>query len=65
MNKEVKMEEQILDKYKKDFYKKLNYLEKHKEIEEEGKNWELNTWLRKLLYPENQLVNELSHSGEK
>ena len=36
MNKEVKMEEQILDKYKKGYDKKLNYIDKHKEIQ---KGW--------------------------
>ena len=33
MNKEVKLEQQILDKYQKNFNKKLNYLDKHKEIQ--------------------------------
>ena len=36
MNKEIQLEEQILDKYNKEYNKKLNYLEKHKEIE---KTW--------------------------
>ena len=33
MNEEVKLEYKILDKYQKIFDKKLNYIEKHKEIE--------------------------------
>ena len=30
MNKEVKSEQKILDKYKKEFDKNLNYIDKHK-----------------------------------
>ena len=33
MNKEVKSEQEILDKYQKIFNRKLNYIDKHKAIE--------------------------------
>ena len=42
MNKEIKLEQEILDKYIKKFDKKLNYLEKHKEMEKAWKKWERN-----------------------
>ena len=42
MNKEIKIEQEILDKYIKKFDKKLNYLEKHKEMEKAWKKWERN-----------------------
>ena len=66
MNKEVKMEEQILDKYKKDFDKKLNYLEKHKEIERGWKKMGIKYLAAKTFIPRKPInVNELSGSGEK
>ena len=37
MEKEVKLESEILEKYRKKFDKKLNYLEKHKEFENSWK----------------------------
>ena len=66
MNKEVKMEEQILDKYKKNFDKKLNYLEKHKEIERGWKKMGIKYLAAKTFIPRKPIsVNELSGSGEK
>ena len=42
MNKEVKLEAEILNKYQKIYDKKLNYLEKHKEIEKTWKKSGIN-----------------------
>ena len=42
MDKEVKLEQKILDKYQKVFDKKLNYMEKHKEIEKIWKKTGIN-----------------------
>ena len=42
MNKEVKLEQKILDKYQKVFDKKLNYAERHKEIEKYWKKIRIN-----------------------
>jgi len=42
MNKEVKLEAEILNKYQKIYDKKLNYMEKHKEIEKTWKKSGIN-----------------------
>ena len=42
MNKEVKLEQEILDKYQKVYNKKLNYVDKHKEIEKTWKKSGIN-----------------------
>jgi len=42
MNQEVKLEHEILNKYQKTYDKKLNYLEKHKEIEKAWKKSGIN-----------------------
>ena len=42
MNKEVKLEQEILNKYQKVYDKKLNYMERHKEIEKTWKKSGIN-----------------------
>jgi len=42
MNKEVKLEQEILNKYQKVYDKKLNYIERHKEIEKTWKKSGIN-----------------------
>ena len=54
MNKEVKLEEQILDKYNKEFDKKLNYIEKHKEIEKGWKKMGMKYLTSKTFIPRKQ-----------
>ena len=51
MNKEIQLEEQILDKYNKEYNKKLNYLEKHKEIEKTWKKSRINNLATKNRLP--------------
>ena len=55
MNKEVKLEQKILDKYQKISDKKLNYLEKHKEIEKIWKKIGIN-----YLATKNPITNQKS-----
>ena len=54
MNKEIQLEEQILDKYNKEFDKKLNYLEKHKEIEKGWKKMGMKYLTSKTFIPRKQ-----------
>ena len=42
MNQDIKLEQEILNKYQRNFDKKLNYLEKHKEIEKAWKKGRIN-----------------------
>ena len=57
MNKEVKSEEQILNKYKKKYDKKLNYMEKHKEIEKGWRKMGIKYLLSSVHTPRKFIIN--------
>ena len=63
MNKEVKLEAEILNKYQKIYDKKLNYLEKHKEIEKTWKKSGIN-YLAKRKYIQKKPPSESSSFSE-
>ena len=55
MNNDVKLEQQILSKYKKEYDKKLNYIDKHKEIEKGWKKMGLKYLTAKSFTPRKPL----------
>ncbi len=63
MNKEIKLEQEILDKYIKKFDKKLNYLEKHKEIEKAWKKMGMKYLTAKAFTPRKPISNNNSVSS--
>ena len=63
MNKEIKLEQEILDKYIKKFDKKLNYLEKHKEMEKAWKKMGMKYLTSKVFTPRKPISNNNSASS--
>jgi hypothetical protein len=63
MNKEVKMEEQILDKYRKGFDKKLNYMDKHKEIQKGWRKMGIKYLTAKVFTPRKPISNNSIQSN--
>ena len=64
MNKEVKLEKQILDKYKKEFDKKLNYIDKHKEIKKGWEKMKIKNLTAKSSTPKKPINNSISSNDE-
>ena len=64
MNKEIKLEEQILDKYKKEYDKKLNYIDKHKEIQKNWKKMGIKYLTSKTFAPRKQLNISISSNND-
>ena len=63
MNKEVKLEHEILNKYGKKYDKKLNYLEKHKEIQKEWRKMGIKYLTAKVFTPRKPISNNNSSSS--
>ena len=57
MNKEVKLGEQILNKYRQEHDKKLNYLEKHKEIQKGWRKMGIKNLLTKAYTGRKPIIN--------
>ena len=64
MNKEVRLEHQILDKYVKKYDNKLNYLDKHKEIEKQWKKMGLKYLTSKVFTPRKNKSNNNTISSD-
>ena len=64
MNKEIKLEEQILGKYKKEYDKKLNYIDKHKEIQKGWKKIGINHLTGKTFAPSKPLNTSFSSNND-
>ena len=64
MNKNVKLEQQILDKYKKEYNKKLNYIDKHKEIQKGWKKMGMKYLTSKSYIPRKPLSVSISSNIE-
>ena len=64
MNKEVNSEQKILDKYKKGFDKKLNYIDKHKEIQRGWKKMGINYLTSKTYTPRKPTINSMPSNVE-
>ena len=59
MNKEVKSEQKILDKYKKEFDKNLNYIDKNKEIQIGWKKMGIKYLTSKAFTPRKKKINSM------
>ena len=64
MNKAVKLEQQILDKYKKEYDKKLNYIDKHKEIQKGWKKMGMKYLTAKSFTPRKPMTNSITSNDE-
>ena len=63
MNNDIKLEQQILNKYKKDYDKKLNYIDKHKEIQKGWKKMGMKYLTAKVFTPRKPISNNSIQSN--